>query len=61
MSLTPWAMPCEPQGRTDEAVAAYREAIRLKPDHAEAHCNLAKQLQIQGKYGESLAAYERAQ
>ena len=28
------------QGKLDEAVAAYREAIRLKPDFAEAHVRL---------------------
>ena len=28
------------QGKLDEAVAAYRQAIRIKPDYAEAHSNL---------------------
>jgi Flp pilus assembly protein TadD len=29
------------QGKLDEAVAAYRQAIRLKPSYAEVHANLA--------------------
>ena len=28
------------QGKLDEAIAEYRQAIRLKPDDAEAHNNL---------------------
>ena len=31
----------ESQGKLDEAIADYREAIRLKPDYAMAHNNLA--------------------
>ena len=45
------ASPCERQGKLDEAVAAYREAIRLKPDHAEAHDNLGIALQRPGEAG----------
>ena len=33
----------------DEAVAEYREAIRLKPDHAEAHYNLGAPCATQGQ------------
>jgi len=43
------------QGKLDEAVAAYREAIRLKPDNAEAHFNLGGVLRAQGDYAGSLA------
>ena len=32
------------QGRTDEAIRQFQEAIRLKPDHAEAHNNLGTAL-----------------
>ena len=31
-------------GQLDEAIAAYRQAIRLKPDYAEAHSNLGNAL-----------------
>ena len=34
------ASPCGTQGKPDEAIVEYREAIRLKPDYAEAHANL---------------------
>ena len=36
------------QGKLDEAVAEYREAIRLKADVAEAHCNLGIALERKG-------------
>ena len=36
----------ERQGKLEEAIAAYREAIRLKPDYAGAHFNLGVVLQI---------------
>jgi serine/threonine-protein kinase len=47
------------QGKRDEAAAAYREAIRLKPDHAEAHCNLGQLLLQRGQPREALAEYRR--
>jgi tetratricopeptide (TPR) repeat protein len=43
----------------DEAVAEYREAIRLKPDYALAHCNLGAVLRRRGDYAGSLAMYRK--
>jgi len=43
----------------DEAIAAYKEAIRLKPDYAQAHCNLGAAREMKGAFAESLAAYRR--
>ena len=43
------ASPCDDQGKLDEAIAEYREAIRLKPDDAAAHNNLGIALHAQGK------------
>ena len=40
MHTTTWAMPFREQGQLAEAVAQYQEAIRLRPDYAEAHYNL---------------------
>ena len=48
------------QGKLDEAVAAYRQAIRIKPDLAEAHSNLGNALLGQGKLKEALASCDRA-
>jgi tetratricopeptide (TPR) repeat protein len=40
------------------AIGYYREAIRLKPDCAPAHFNLAEALEREGKLQEALAEYE---
>src|SRR5262249_29641769 len=42
------------QGKLPESIAEYREAIRLKPDYAEAHCNFGHVLRIQGDYAGAL-------
>ena len=41
----------------DEARAALREAIRLKPEDAFSHCNLAYSLRIAGQLDEAIAEY----
>src|SRR5207248_5196781 len=41
------------------AVPAYREAIRLDPNYAEAYCNLSQILREQGRFAEALAAIEQ--
>jgi tetratricopeptide (TPR) repeat protein len=46
-------------GQLSEAVSAYREAIKLSPEYAEAHCNLGNALRAQGKFADSLAEYRR--
>src|SRR6516164_8071911 len=48
------------QGKFDEAVAAYRQAIGIRPDLAEAYSNLGNALFAQGKLDEAVAAYRRA-
>ncbi|RZF66243.1 glycosyltransferase family 41 protein [Sphingomonas populi] len=47
-------------GRQADAVAAYRQAIRLQPEHVEAHASLAGLLVQQGEAQEALAAIDRA-
>ena len=47
-------------GKLDEAVAAYRQAIRIKPDYAEAHSNLGNALKERGNLDEAVAAYRQA-
>ena len=44
----------------EQAVAAHREAIRLKPDDAIAHNNLGLALDEQGKLDEAVAEYREA-
>ena len=48
------------KGKVDEAIAEYRETIRLKEDYPEAHCNLGLALFAQGKLEEAIAAYRAA-
>ena len=38
-------------GRLDEAIGKYRKAIKIEPDHANAHGNLANVLAAQGPAG----------
>jgi protein O-GlcNAc transferase len=47
------------RGRLDEAVAAFRRAIGIKPDFAEAHYYLGNALLRQGKSEEAIAACRR--
>ena len=50
----------EVRGEPGEAEAAYREALRLAPNHAKAHNNLGCVLHMQGRLDEALACYRRA-
>ena len=50
----------EGEGRLDEAISHYYEAIRIKPDYAEAHDNLGITLQKQGRLEEAIAHYAEA-
>jgi tetratricopeptide (TPR) repeat protein len=49
-----------PGGR-EEAMAEYREVLRLKPDHPDAHFGLGVELaRLPGRKAEAIAEYERA-
>jgi len=48
------------QGKLDDAVAAYRQAIGINPDLAEAHANLGNALKDQSKLDDSIAAHRQA-
>ncbi len=48
------------QGKVDEAITKYLEALRFKPDYPDAHHNLALALAGQGKLGEAIAEYREA-
>jgi tetratricopeptide (TPR) repeat protein len=48
------------QGRFDEAIAQYSEALRMKPDYPGAHLNLGLALAGQGRFDEAIAQYSQA-
>jgi len=47
-------------GRVDDGIARLRQALRVAPDHAEAHSNLAHALQLQGRHAEALRQFQEA-
>ncbi len=47
------------QGKTDQAIDHYRDAIALRPDYAEAHYNLGRLLVEQGHADEAIEHYEK--
>jgi serine/threonine-protein kinase len=47
------------QGKLDEAIALYREAIRVDPDCAEAYCDLGGTLARKGDYAGALEMYRK--
>jgi tetratricopeptide (TPR) repeat protein len=48
------------QGQTSEALAHFREAVRINPGYADAHYGLGTVLASQGKVREAMASYETA-
>lgn len=48
------------QGETSEALAHFREAVRINPSYADAHYGLGTVLASQGKVSEATASYEAA-
>ena len=48
------------QGRVDDAIRHYNEALRIKPDDGDTHYNLANVLSRQAKCPEAIAHYREA-
>lgn len=48
------------QGKVEEAVAHYREALNIRPDNEEAHNNLGVALSGQGRAAEAIVHYREA-
>ncbi len=46
--------------QADEALAAFRQAIDLKPGYAEAHDNIGNLLSGQGEFDAAMSAFDRA-
>ncbi len=55
-----WAVVLKEQGRFDEAIEQYKEAVRLRPEYADAHCGLADLRQQQGALREARDSYRQA-
>ena len=54
------AVTLEKQGKLEEALKAYKKAIAIKPDYADAHYNMATTLEKQGKLEEAVISYNKA-
>lgn len=50
----------EEQGRKEEALSQYEEAVRISPSYSDAHLNLGNLLQEKGRYPEAVVHYETA-
>ena len=50
----------EAQGKRDEAIRCYTEAVRWRPGYADAHCNLGNAYAALKRRGEALEEYEKA-
>ena len=48
------------QGQVDEAMAHYRQALKTKPDFAEAHAHLGDALADSGQFDEAIVHYHKA-
>jgi tetratricopeptide (TPR) repeat protein len=48
------------RGKFEEATTAYNKALSLKPDYAEAYCNMGLALADQGKLEKAMEAYNKA-
>ena len=48
------------EGRSDEAISHFREALRIKPDYMEAHNNLGVALMYQGRLDEAISHFREA-
>ena len=48
------------QGRLNEAINAYKDAIKRAPSHVEAHYNLGNAFKEQGRLNEAIDAYKDA-
>ena len=54
------ATALDKEGRTDDAIKHYQEALRIKPDYAEAHNNLGIALDRKGRIDDAIKHYQEA-
>ena len=55
-----WDMPFLQEGKIQEAIAQYEQALRINPDYAQAHYDLGNAFLREGKIEEAIAQYEQA-
>ena len=48
------------QGKYDEAIASYKEAIRIRPDYTNAYYGLGMTYKSLGQYQDAIASYKEA-
>lgn len=58
--LNTLGIACGACGRTEDAVASFRRALRERPAYADAHCNLGIALRRVGRFDEAAGALRRA-
>jgi tetratricopeptide (TPR) repeat protein len=59
-SLNNFGAALRQQGKLDEAIRQYREAIKIDPAYAPAHYNLANALAQKGQVNEAIGEYQAA-
>ena len=57
---TTWVLALKEQGKLDEAIEAYKMALAIKSEYAEAYNNMGTVLKDQGKLDEAIEAYKMA-
>ncbi len=60
LAYTFFGKTLEEQGRDDDAIAAYSEALHIAPGFADAHNNLGSVLNRKGRYAEAVGHYAAA-
>jgi tetratricopeptide (TPR) repeat protein len=53
-----WGNALARRGELNVAIAHYREAVEIKPQHVDAHYNLSRALARRGKLDQAIAEYE---
>ena len=48
------------KGKVSDAIGHYEQALRIRPDYVEAHCNLGVALMQIGRVQDAIGHYEKA-
>ena len=58
MLIKIWGTCSSSKGRHEEAIGAYKKAIAINPNYADAYNNMGNVLKEQGKLEEAIEAYK---